>query len=278
MADPHTFSAILVQADRTDGAEARAALAADLADRFGGKLIGAAAAQPYIPVYAPFGESFIALQPEVLQTAREQGERDLSAAEARFRAGAGGHEATWRQSLTTDCAGFMADLTRGADLVVVGRPGASDKDTALGLYASDLVMTAGRPVLVTPPGVTRLSAARMVMGWKDTREARRAALDALPFFKRAEEVFIVTAGADADETGAAEVAAWLTGHGVTARAVNEKSTEANVADTILAVAARVNADLVVAGAFGHSRMREWAFGGVTRALLTRAPCAVLFSH
>ena len=56
------------------------------------------------------------------------------------------------------------------------------------------------------------------------------------------------------------------------------ATEANVADTILAVAARVNADLVVAGAFGHSRMREWAFGGVTRALLTRAPCAVLFSH
>lgn len=278
MADPHTFSAILVQADRTDGAEARAALAADLADRFGGKLIGAAAAQPYIPVYAPFGESFIALQPQVLEAAREQGERDLSAAEARFRAGTGGHDVTWRHSLTTDCAGFVADLARGADLVVAGRPDNADKDAALGVYASDLVMTAGRPVLVTPPGATRLSAARIVFGWKDTREARRAALDALPFFKRAEEVFVVTAGSDADETGANEVAAWLSGHGVPVRVVNEKSSEANVADTLIAVAARVNADLVVAGAFGHSRVREWAFGGVTRALLTRAPCAVLFSH
>ncbi len=272
------FSAILVHIDRSEASETRATLAADLADRFGAKLIGASAAQPYIPVYAPFGESFLALQPDLIQTAREQSERDMSQAEARFRAGIGGREATWRHSLTTDCAAFMAVEARAADLIVAGRPGGKDADPALGLQPADLVMTAGRPVLVVPPGADTLAAARIVLGWKDTREARRAALDALPFFKRAQEVIVAALGADPDQNGAAETVAWLKGHGVAATLLAEKGAEANAADALLAVAARVNADLVVVGAFGHSRMREWAFGGVTRALLTRANIPVLLSH
>lgn len=272
------FSALLVHADRSDAAEARAALAADLAERFGARLIGAAAAQPYIPVYAPFGESFLALQPEIVQVAREQAERDMSAAEARFRAGVGGREAVWRQSLATDCAAFIATEARAADLLVVGRPGGKDDDPALGLQPADLVMTAGRPILVVPPGATRLSAARVVLGWKDSREARRAALDALPILKSAEEVIVAALGAEPDEQGATDTVAWLKGHGVTATLLAETGAESNAADALLAVAARVNADLVVVGAFGHSRMREWAFGGVTRALLTRATVPVLLSH
>lgn len=272
------LSTILVHVDRSDAAAARVALAADLADRFGAKLAGAAAAQPYIPVYAPFGESLIMLQPEIVQAARDQATGELNAAEAAFRNAAGGRDADWRGALATDSAAHIAAIARGADLIVAGRPDKARSADMLALAAADLVMTAGRPVLVTPPGVTRLSAARIVVGWKDGREARRAALDALPFLKRGEEVFIVVAGNEPDTAAASDVAAWLAGHGVNARPVSEKTADSAAAEALLTVAHRVDADLIVAGAFGHSRMREWAFGGVTRDLLAAAAVPVLFAH
>ncbi len=265
---------ILVHADRTAGSAKRAALAGDLADRLKADLVGATAGTAYIPSYAPFGETFVAMQPEVIEGAQRQLASALSEAQSAFRAAVGARDVSWRQMQSCDAATFLAILARSADLVVVGRPVSGDLDGSLGLNPSDLVMSAGRPILIPASSAERLSASRIVVGWKDTRESRRAVADALPFLTRAEEVFLVSAG---DGGGADDVAAWLVRHGVQAKSVSE-GDDSRAAETLITVARRVDADLVVAGAFGHSRARQWAFGGVTRSLLGDERIAVLLSH
>lgn len=269
---------ILVHVDRTAAAARRVALSADLAARFGAGLVGATAGTAYVPSYAPFGQSFVSLQPEIMENAHKQLAAALGETEAAFRAAAKADDAVWRQSQAGDAAGFLALIARSADLIVVGRPVSGDADATLGLHPSDLVMAAGRPLLVTAPAAERLSAARVVIGWKDTRESRRAIADAMPFLTRAEEVFVVAAGPEDGGKGAAEVAAWLGKHGVAAKAVVEDLADSRAAEALTAIARRVDADLIVAGAFGHSRAREWIFGGVTRSLLGDSGISVLLSH
>jgi nucleotide-binding universal stress UspA family protein len=147
----------------------------------------------------------------------------------------------------------------------------------------DALMRAGRPILVVPPGVAALEGRRVLVAWKDTREARRAVADALPLLSRAEEVLVVEAAPEVEERGQAlrradDVAALLAGHGATARGEALEPGGGAVADDLLRAAGRHGADLVVAGGYGHARLREWAFGGVTRDLLTRCPVCCLLSH
>ena len=274
------LSAVMVQVDGTPGAARRVTAAGALADAFGARLIGVGAGQFVIPVYAPFGEGFVAIQPEVIEAARAQVKQQLSAAEKTFRAASGARsDIEWRATDSNDTADYLAHHARAADIVVVGRAAKDEApDTLLGVAASDVVMTAGRPVLVVPPGVERLSAKRVVVAWKDTREARRAVHDALPVLKAADEVFVVGAGDEIASGAVDDVVAYLARAGVPAKAVMETTPDGRPAAALLRVAQRVNADLVVCGAFGHSRMREWVFGGVTRDLLDSATIAVLFSH
>ncbi|BCW88460.1 hypothetical protein sos41_16000 [Alphaproteobacteria bacterium SO-S41] len=279
MASPQ-LSAILVHVDGAPGAAKRIALAGALADTFGARLVGCAAGQFVVPVYAPFGEGFVAMQPEIVDAARDQVKHQIEAAHEAFRAAAGVRsEIEWRYSDTSEPVDFLAEQARAADLVVVGRLEKDEvPDAALGLAPSDIVMTAGRPVLVVPPGVERLSGKRIVLAWKDTREARRALTDSLPFLKLAEEVFVTGVGDENAPADVPDVAAFLTRHGVPAKPLTEAIADGRPAAALLRVAQRVNADLLVAGAFGHSRMREWVFGGVTRDLLDTATIPVLFSH
>ncbi|MFT3811408.1 MAG: universal stress protein [Micropepsaceae bacterium] len=271
------IKSILVHADRSTASERRVGLAAALAESFGAKLTGAAGGVPYIPAYAPFGESFVTLQPEIIEAAQKQVAAALATAEAGFHK-ASGAGAAWRQSTVAGSATLLATLARSADLIVCGPPAAGEGDSVIGMEVSDLVMAAGRPVLVTPAAMERLSGKSIVVGWKDTRESRRAVADAMPFLLRAGEAVVAAVGADDESRGAQDVAAWLNTHGVNAKAMTESGSDADAAKSLAAIAARVGADLIVAGAFGHSRTREWIFGGVTRTLLTRGTTAVLFSH
>jgi nucleotide-binding universal stress UspA family protein len=149
------------------------------------------------------------------------------------------------------------------------------------LDPAELVLAAGRPMLLVPPEAKDLVGARALVAWKDRREARRAVADALPLLQRAERVLVVEAGeASARErqsSGSADVAAWLCRHGVTARGIVTDDT-AGVAVQLDRIAEEEGADLIVAGAYGHGRFREWALGGVTRDLLLYARRCVLLSH
>ena len=143
-------------------------------------------------------------------------------------------------------------------------------------------LKAGRPVLVVPSAVTPLSAKRIAIAWKDVREARRAVQDALPFLKKAESVMIVevSEAGDGDRVlhRVKDVAGYLTRHGVEVVAERVRPTKVGAENSLLRLIGDENINLLVAGAYGHSRLGEWVFGGVTRELLAESPVCCLFSH
>jgi nucleotide-binding universal stress UspA family protein len=176
---------------------------------------------------------------------------------------------------------YVACEARAADLVITG----SNRDGILldpmrQVDPSALVMQVGRPVFVVPPEAEYLKLSNMLVAWKDTREARRAVSDALPLLHRAKYVEVVeVVEGDADRSAAEarvnDVAAWLGRHAVTARGRTIHATrESERLDALW----EEGADLVVAGAYGHTRLQEWVFGGVTRNLLTRSRRCSLLSH
>jgi nucleotide-binding universal stress UspA family protein len=141
-------------------------------------------------------------------------------------------------------------------------------------------MQAGRPLLVAPAAVKWLDLRSALVAWKDCPEARRAVADALPLLAKAKEVTV--AGIAEEEGGRAtvrrqaeDVVAWLSRHGISARAqVPERS--GNAVEQLERIAADTGAGVVVAGAYGRSRFREWVLGGVTQHLLSQtARCALL---
>ena len=269
------ISNVMVSVDFGAAAADRVQLAAGLAERLGSKLTGVAGRPILGPI--PVGD---VLEAERSWAAEERlAEEDLAAAKALFEREAAAAQAKAWKSATGSPLAYLVAQARTADLVVVGREGPGDGDPGvMGVSAGTLLMEVGRPVLVTPPGIEHLAAKKIVVAWKDTREARRAVHDALPFLTRADEVHIAVVGPAADQEGAEDVAAYLSGHCVTVTTHLLRSPEISAADEILRFARREEADLVVLGAYGHSRLREWIFGGVTRDILQTTPLCCLMSH
>jgi nucleotide-binding universal stress UspA family protein len=136
-------------------------------------------------------------------------------------------------------------------------------------------------VLVAPSHGRPLVAKRVVLCWKDSREARRAMADAMPFLRQAETVFVVSVCTEIDAAQAAiqveDVVKALERHGVTAEA--KVVTHAHPDGyQVLEQARLANADLIASGPYGHTRLGEWVFGGFTRDLLSQDQCYLLLSH
>lgn len=271
------FISILLHQSLQRNNDSRLQIAADLAQRFEAKLIGVAACEIHPSAYG--GGAFIQ---SIVNELRPQTEKQLDEAADRFRAGVEGkvREIEWRQALAKPTA-YVAGQSRAADLIITGaaRQGFY-LDPLTELDPGELIMLAGRPVLVVPPEVETLEAKHVVVAWKDTREARRAISDALPLLQAAMDVTIVEiAELEAIKIAARsgeDVAAWLKHHGVCASA--NAVVAGNAFEGIEALLQQNAADLVVAGAYGHSRVQEWIFGGLTRELLMRARCCCLFSN
>lgn len=174
-----------------------------------------------------------------------------------------------------------------SDLVLLPLPGTAGIGTSFAtihtLFAA-LVADSGRPVLALPPGrhLDRLPE-RVVVGWLPTPEASRAVHDAMPLLKAARRVTVVLADPLIGEWGSgqepgADIAGHLARHGVSVDVEVHRPSRGPAGNDLLLSVAEQGAELLVAGAYGHSRAREWAFGGVTRDLLERAGIPVLFSH
>ncbi len=255
------------------------AAAAGLAERFGAGVIGVAACQPMQLVYS---DGYIA--GDAFEQDRAEKDREVAAAEAAFQAAFRDRSGLleWRSTVTLapSCA-WVADQARCADLIVTGVAVADLFDPSRRVDTGELLMQAGRPVLVVPAGADAPALDHAMVAWKDTRETRRAVLNALPLLQRATRVSIVEAAAKEDMADArqhvADVAAWLGRHGIAAdsEAVHRSGDDAKQLDGL---AQERGADLVVAGAYGHSRVREWALGGVTRSLLLHTHRCSLLSH
>jgi nucleotide-binding universal stress UspA family protein len=129
-----------------------------------------------------------------------------------------------------------------------------------------------------PRGV--LQAQAVVIAWKETPQARRAVRDGLPFLKRAQRVRIVAVEENAtiDRAALEDVASYLSNHQIGVIDVQTVGVGHSIAQTLMASARDLGADLIVAGGYGHSRLSESIFGGVTRDLLASSPICCLLSH
>jgi nucleotide-binding universal stress UspA family protein len=165
--------------------------------------------------------------------------------------------------------------------VVIGRSKAAGSPYRA-LDPGGAILKLGRPALVVPDGVTTLHGEHVVIGWKDTREARRAVRDALPFLQRATRVIIVEACRPDDEKTALarldDVTRYLTYHHVKGGPRIMLEQKGSGASQLLHIAEVERSDLLVTGAYGHSRLGEWIFGGMTRELLASSPICCLMSH
>lgn len=278
------YAALLVHVEpRSEASRARVALAADLARRFDAALTGLAALAIRPPVVDAYGGAIVA--GELIEAERAQIDADLAVAAEDFRAdpALSGLEASFLHAVEAP-GEVLARAARSADLVVVGRDPADPRDGAWrGVEPGALALAAGRPVLVVPPGTRAMRARGAVVAWKDTREARRAVLDALPLLAAAERVLVCEAIDHEDEREGAQtrvdaVAGFLRRHDVAAEGAVREIGAGHVLDALVLACEQERADLLVSGSYGHSRLREWVFGGVTADILRRCPLPCLLSH
>jgi len=252
-------------------------VAGDIAERFGARIIGVAASDLRPPMYFADGD----FAQKLLDEEAAAIERRLSELEAEFRASIERRATAveWRSARSLPVP-YLLQQARAADILVVGARSETLVDPSAAPDPSDLLMQAGRPLIVVPPAVQWLDLRSVLIAWKDVREARRAVFDALPILAAAKEVTIVEIPEqDGGRTEAlahvADVAAWLRGHGITANTVVPEKAGAVTAQ-LENIAAHVGAGAVIAGAYGHSRFREWVLSGVTRHLATESRrCAFL---
>ena len=270
-----TYASILVAVDPGSHAPARVRLAAQLAQRLGARLVGAAACLPEYP--QGYGETIVA-PGFAIEEIRQDALDRLADAEQIFRQASPSDErAEWRSELAHPVR-FLEEQSRAADLVVVGRSVDEAVNPGMVVDLGDALMGTGRPVLVVPPEVEQVEARRIVIGWKNTLQTRRAVSDAMPLLRRADAVQVLRVTDGEDRSEVEDVVRYLALHDVRASAFQTSASGWSVADNLQTAASEFGADLIVTGAYGYSRLREWFFGGVTRDLLAKTTLCCLMSH
>jgi len=173
---------------------------------------------------------------------------------------------------------------RYADLVIAGQPEDTDTDRADLAVTEHLALESGRPVLVIPYiGAKANLGERIIIAWNGSRESVRAVSDAMPFLMRAREVVVLAINPKGGPSGhgdipSADMSLHLARHGVRADAQEIVAEDIAVGDVLLSRAADEGADMIVMGAYGHSRFRELVLGGATRHLLQHMTVPILMSH
>ncbi len=275
-----TYATVMVSLALDQSNDARLEIAGKLAERFGACAIGIAAGEFSPPLYFTTGEQ----AERVIDQGQAAVRNRIAEVEAQFRAAMQSHAvvAEWR------CAedfptGFIIQQARAADIIVVGENGNDGlANPFMQANSSDLLMQTGRPLLVVPDACEWLDLRSVLIAWKDTPECRRAIADALPILREAKDVIVAEIVEDEADRSAAlsgveDLVAWLLRHGVVgSQWVPDEC--GNAAAQLDRIASEVGAGVVVAGAYGHSRFREWVFGGVTKHLVNPSTRCSLLSR
>jgi nucleotide-binding universal stress UspA family protein len=251
-----------------------------LAKQFGSHLIGVHAEAMPVPYTSATGFP----DTEFLQVSAELNKERAGKLQAIFmeRVGSSGMSFEWRslETFSGDSALSALSSVRAADLVVAGQ---GDEGADSGADIGGLVYDAGRPVLVVPhsgPMVTSFK--RILVAWNGSREAARAAFDALPFIIDAEQTEILVIDPPDDLDGEARagsaIAASLSRHGATVSVAAVKSEGASMEDVIQNRLTETGADMLVLGAYSHSWLRRLIFGGVTNSVLRAGAVAAFLSR
>jgi nucleotide-binding universal stress UspA family protein len=276
-----TFKSILVHVDTTRRCAQRVAYATALAQKHDAHVIGLSVVSSYpLPALA-MGEMTASL----IESQMQQAVADADEAEKKFG------EAMKDSGLNYETRRFEGEIAdavainaRYADVTVVGQAAADEEDmSAADFLAEQIVLAAGRPILVVPyAGKFDTTGSNVLVAWNASREATRAVNDALPILQLADKVTVLSV--NPEDTGghgdipSADISLHLARHGVKVEASQTVAHDIDAGNAILSRASDVGADLVVMGAYGHSRLREIVLGGVTQTLLSHMTVPVLMSH
>jgi nucleotide-binding universal stress UspA family protein len=271
---------LLVHVDNDPACGSRLDVAATLAAKHGAHLTGLhAMGWPRLPGFVE-----VELPPNFLEEQRRQLEQRARQAEERFqeRAHRHGVRGEWRVD-SGDVVGTLKLHARYADLTIVGQGlDLQDAPYDLAFLPEELALGVGRPVLIVPRyGTFETVGEHVMIAWNGSREATRAVHDAMPLLVRATKVTVLSIDPEGEagpRVPSADIALHLARHGVAAEADWTPGLDIAVGDILLSRAADVGADLMVMGAYGHSRVRETVLGGATRHVLRQMTVPVLMSH
>lgn len=279
-----THKVILAVLDNSKHVPGVVSVAADLAQRAGAHLIGLHA------VHAEAGshelqDPLLAARTEAYARKHDEQARRSEAAFQQYTQAVLGDKAEFRRADQDSLSAVIVNA-RYADLVVMGQRDPDETNT--GVPASIVeraVLAVGRPVLVVPyfanayPSLGR----NVLVAWNGSRESVRAVNDAMPLLQRAERVVVMAVNPgngrrDHGEMPGADLALYLARHGVKAEARASVALEIGAGDELLARASDMGTDLLVMGAYGHSRLQELVMGGVTQTMMEHMTVPVLMSH
>jgi len=276
------YKTILVHVDESPQWPDRFEVAATLAADFRAHLAGICVLRrPELPGYVRSAE----IAEMIAQRARDAEARVKAARDMLL-------QRLSSQGLSGECRvveGEVEDLAavhgRYADLLIVSQPDPGAPHSAEAMQEiQSVIFAAGRPLLLVPYiGKAKTFGTHVLVAWNASREATRAVTDALPLLKRAGKVtvMVVRPRADAKAHGdvpGADIAAYLARHGVKVEVSVEEGEGIEVGELMLSRVADLNVDLVVMGAYSHSRLRQWILGGATRTMLESMTVPVLMSH
>jgi nucleotide-binding universal stress UspA family protein len=279
-----SYKSILVHVDEKPRSEARITYSLALATRFEAHVTALALVQP--PRYPQ--PTLPLLGPEIaVQQMKYAHERaDQAVAQFSELARRAGVTSVETRTVRGDLPNVIALQARYSDLVVIGQhdpDDPSDDTPDARNYPELITMSVGRPVLVVPyAGKFPSVGQNVAVAWDAGREATRAVTDSLPILKKAAKVTVLAinpnkVGGHGAEPGA-DIALYLARHGVKVEASQQHSGGLDVGSFLLSRLADMDADLLVMGAYGHSRLREMVLGGVTRTILDSMTVPVLMSH
>lgn len=255
--------------------------AISVADTFEAHLLGVAFIyDPIIP-----GTVMGGIPPEFIESQRSESEKKSQDAIARFEQAAKRAGISYEtRSVNASIAGAaerLGRLARRFDLVVVGQPD-RDKSAPVEVVDEGVLFDSGRPVIFVPYiQKAGLKLERVMVCWDGSRSATRAIADAMPFLHTAKQIEIVMVASKAgknDEIPGADLGQHLARHGLKVDVKRITSPDIDVPSTILSYAADSSADMLVMGGYGHSRLREFILGGVTRGILETMTVPTLMSH
>jgi nucleotide-binding universal stress UspA family protein len=255
--------------------------AISVADAFEAHVLGVAFVyDPVIP-----GSVMGGIPPEFIESQRSESEKKVQQAIARFeqaakRVGVAYETRTLNASIA-GAADRLGHLARRFDLAIVGQP-ERERAAAAEVVDEGVLFDSGRPVIFVPYiQKSGLKLDRVMLCWDGSRAATRAINDAMPFLEKAKQVELVIVSSKAgkaNELTGADMGQHLARHGLKVEVKRITSPDIDVTSTILSYAADSSADMIVMGGYGHSRLREFILGGVTRGLLETMTVPTLMSH
>jgi len=279
-----SYTNLLVLVDSSPSGAHRTLLAAQFAARFGATLVGL-----YIiaPIDGPRYAGGLTLE-RVMREENERAQADALKAQHLFE------EISQRYGIRTEwrvATGFPSEQAtlhaRYCDLAIIGPPDRNALPSSFAFEPDEIVFAAGRPVILVPAQAGGNTIGhRVLVAWKPSREAVRAVNDALPLLAMAETVNIMVVNPASDYLGVrdrggepgTDIAGHLARHGISAEVHREQALHESVGERLLKRATECGADLIVLGAYGHSRLRELVLGGVTQHVLDHATVPFMMSR